>query len=428
MSNVLLVVAVASGVFLVYWSFGLARVLQTLRLPTARDGAAGSPPSGPFPSVCVVIPAHNEARNVAALVRSLLAQDAPGIHVTLALDRCTDGTAAVARDAAGGDTRLEIVEIDRCPPDWAGKVHAVWSAVERSTAARHAEYLLFADADTVFDPACVRACVTLAQRLEADLLSLLCTLTADRWFEVAVQPSAGMELMRQYPLKRANDRRRPRAFANGQFMLFRRDAYEALGGHAAVKDELLEDLALARLTVKAGRRLSVLLADGMVRCRMYESWPEFQRGWKRIYTEAAKRRADRLERWSWRTRAVGAVLPLVAALGVGGGVVGLGSDPGPRYAALGLGAAGLTAWLAVMVLAQAMARGPLWAAPLQVFGAWQVGGFLAAAARDLRRGTPTTWAGRTYVRPLRAAGSPADPSAPPLSAAAPPARSAHSAQ
>src|SRR5205823_291327 len=92
----------------------------------------------------------------------------------------------------------------------------------------------------------IRACVALLERRRLDLLSLLSTLTCDTWFERLAQPAAGFELVRQYPISRANRRSNPRAFANGQFMLFRRAAYDAIGGHGAVHDELLEDLALAR--------------------------------------------------------------------------------------------------------------------------------------------------------------------------------------
>ena len=271
------------------WGLIGHRVQRTQRIiPTLRFGqtlAAADPPAG---RVCVVVPAYNEARVIAGLVASLRAETYGQARYVLALDRCTDDTAALARVAIGRDERFEIVEIDACPSDWAGKVHAVHAGVTRSRGAADADFLLFADADTLFSPGCIASALALMRERKLDLLSLLSTLTHDTWFERVVQTAAALELMRHFPLTRVNgvDGRR-RAFANGQFMLFRRAVYDAIGGHEAVKDALLEDLALARRVDDGARRLGVFFADGLFHCRMYADWPQFRRGWKRIYTEAA---------------------------------------------------------------------------------------------------------------------------------------------
>jgi hypothetical protein len=116
--------------------------------------------------------------------------------------------------------------------------------------------------------------------------------------------------MRQYPLPLANAPvGQRRAFANGQFMLFRRDAYEAIGGHEAVKSALLEDLALAKRIEGAHRNGGVFFAAGLLHCRMYADWAQFRRGWKRIFTEAANRNARRLTVNAWRVRGLGTILP-----------------------------------------------------------------------------------------------------------------------
>ena len=125
-------------------------------VPTLRFGqtlAAADPPTG---RVCVVVPAYNEARVIAGLVASLRAETYPQLRFVLALDRCTDDTAALARAAIAGDERFEIIEIDACPADWAGKVHAVHAGVTRSRGAADADFLLFADADTLFSPGALR--------------------------------------------------------------------------------------------------------------------------------------------------------------------------------------------------------------------------------------------------------------------------------
>ena len=118
------------------WGVVWWRVEQSIRgVPTLRYGqalAAADPPTG---RVCVVVPAHNESRVIAKLVRSLRAETYRELAIVLALDRCTDDTASLARAGIAGDARFEIVEIDACPADWAGKVHAVHMGVTRSRGA-----------------------------------------------------------------------------------------------------------------------------------------------------------------------------------------------------------------------------------------------------------------------------------------------------
>ena len=203
--------------------------------------------------------------------------------------------------------------------------------------AQDADYLLFADADTVFEPGCIAASLALVRQRKLDLLSLISTLTHDTWFERVVQTAAALELMRQYPLLRANGLKDRRAFANGQFMLFTRAAYDAIGGHAAVKGALLEDLALARLIVDDRRRnAGVFLAAGLLHCRMYAGWAQFRRGWKRIYTEAADRKASRLSLSAVRVHFLGVVLPLwTLGCGLYGGLL-VGRDLTTGLSLLGL--------------------------------------------------------------------------------------------
>jgi hypothetical protein len=268
--------------------------------------------------------------------------------------------------------------------------------VTRSRGAQGAEYLLFVDADTVFEPGCIAASLALMRQRELDLLSLLSTLTHDTWFERVVQTAAAFELMRQYPPARANALRHRRAFANGQFMLFKRSAYDAVGGHAAVKDALLEDLALARLVVRHRRNPGVFLAAGLFRCRMYADWAQFGRGWKRIYTEAANRTASRLSLSALRIRVLGTVLPLwTLGCGLYATLLVL-RDIRTGWSLLGLWLVATLVWLGALVRVAAVAHAPPWTAALHVIGAWLTGSLLKEAADDLRSGRPTQWGGREY--------------------------------
>lgn len=402
---VLLILLIGIAVPLaVYWGIVFVRIGQTIReLPTGLDGIALSEARAePDPSILVVVPAHNEAGSIAPLIRSLREQDHPRFHAVLALDRCTDGTAAVARREIENDPRIEIVEIEDCPEGWAGKVNAVRTAVETCSFASGADYLLFTDADCVLHPSCLRGATALSEERGLDLLSFLSEYPPESWFEWLVQPVAGFELLRQYPLLRANrtdERQRP--FANGQFMLFRAPVYREIGGHAVAKDELLEDLALARAIKRHGGRGGALLGGGIVRCRMYESWGEFRRGWKRIYTEAAQRRSDRLREAGWRAAGLGAIMPMLClVLGPmsAGACLAWGGVPWYSVLPISVTLAGLAPFLLAMGRVHAMANSPRTAALAAPLGALLVGGVLFEAARELSTGRPTIWGGRAYHR------------------------------
>jgi glycosyltransferase involved in cell wall biosynthesis len=369
------------------------RVVPTLRLGQAL--AAADPPTG---RVCVVVPAYNEAGVIAALIRSLRTETYPQLRIVLVLDRCRDDTASLARAGVAGDERFEIIEVDACPAHWAAKVHAVHAGVTRSRGAADADYLLFADADTVFTSGCIAAAVAMMRHAKLDMLSLLSTLTHDTWFERVVQTAAVFELMRQYPLTLANALKDRRPFANGQFMLFTRDAYAAVGGHEAVKQELLEDLALVRLIDASGRKSGVFLAAGLFHCRMYADWAEFRRGWKRIYIEAANRRPRRLSRSARWIRWLGTILPVwMLSAGPLAPVVIAGDSP-MGWTLLSLWPVALLLWVGALLRISTLSRAPRWTAPLHIVGAWLTADLLSEAARDVRLREPTRWGGREYVR------------------------------
>jgi hypothetical protein len=179
-------------------------------------------------------------------------------------------------------------------------------------------------------------------------------------------------------------------------MLFRRSAYDAVGGHAAVNEALLEDLALARLVGRHRRSAGVFLAAGLLHCRMYGDWAHFRGGWKRIYTEAANRNAARLYRLALRVRFLGTVLPLWT---LGCGLYGLllaFRDIRTGWSLLGFWLVATLAWLGALLRVASVAQAPPWTAPLHVIGAWLTGSILKEAADDLRSQRPMQWGGREY--------------------------------
>ncbi len=400
-----------------YWSTVLWHVRRSgQRVRGASAGVALARAHPSERSVAIIIPAHNEEEAIARLIPTLRAQDYHRFRVVLCLDRCDDRTEQVARSLIAGDPRFEMLSIASCPEGWAGKTNAVWTGVRHATREAQGaapDLLLFADADTMFHPSCVSAAVAILEQRSLDLLSLLSTMTYTRWFERIVQPAAGMELMRQYPLLKSNGMvGRNRPFANGQFMLFRREAYEAVGGHEAVRDELLEDMALARAiaegrgTLGRSGKTGVVLAQEMLTCRMYDTWEQFRLGWKRIYIETAKRRVRRLRDGGMCALCFGAIGPAIV---MGGAIVsawrvveGWHTREQAWWIACGvLACAAIVVHVMALAMAFAMGRTPLRSILSFTLGSLLVSRILLDAARDLRSGNPVKWGGKEYRRDAR---------------------------
>ncbi|MBX3380054.1 MAG: glycosyltransferase [Phycisphaeraceae bacterium] len=404
-------IAIASALTLpaigaiVWWGLALGSMQRTQAiLGSADDGLTGTSAN---PPIIIVVPAHNEQNVIGGLIASLRGQDYSNFRVVLALDRCTDQTLASALDTINSDDRFEIVEVTECPRDWAGKVHAIHAALSGRESVPH-EVLLFADADTIFHPSCVRSCVNLLESRALDALTLLSTLTYDRGFERRVQAPASMELLVRYPPRKASRDRRRRPFANGQFILIRRSAYEKIGRHEAFREELLEDLAIARALWRERLRVHVLRAGKMLACRMYPDPAAFRRGWTRIFIEAAKRKPTRLRAWSIGVATRGFVQPFGCILGAMGSffAVWMGWSPWVFAIAGGLSAIGLVFWLASVHQFLLLCGVDRWWKRVAIvlwwpFGSLELAGLLRRAAADLRRGIPTGWAGKNYVRPAR---------------------------
>ncbi len=395
--------ALCSLTVLVYWFIAGIETLTTIwKVPTAQAGLALADavptPQRSTPRVCIVIPAHNEAEVIARITHSLIKQDYPNFSVVFALDRCTDDTLSRLRAAAAGDPRIEWIEIASCPADWAGKVNAVHHGATGTTAGRNAELLLFTDADTIFHPRCLTATVAMLQHQNIGMLSLLSTLTTNRWFELLLQPVAGFQMLTQFPLKRANRTGSARrALANGQFMLFTRKCYDAIGGHTRTSGHLLEDIKLARLVLEAGFEQSLLMAHGLVICEMYRSWPQFARGWKRIFTELSGRNPRRLRKYALRLAVLNGLLPLTAWASVlVWPLMGqFRADPLVIATAI-LGALGLICHLGAMACGLLWSGGSPLLAVLHAPGAIGVALLLRNAASDLKSGNAIQWGGKAY--------------------------------
>lgn len=386
-----------------YWLVVLYESIQAIRhLPTLRD-ALGREESkvtaGSAPAVCVIVPAHNEGANIATIASTLLKQDYPNFRVVFVLDRCTDDTLATLQRTVAGDPRVRILELTQCPPDWVGKVHAVYNGWLQSPEAQSAEYVCFADADTIWKPEALRAALGLMRWRNLGLLSLMTNLTSETWFERIVQPVACYELITQYPPRRVNRTERQRAVANGQFMMFTQRAYKAIGTHKRFKDEILEDQRMAKHVVWKKHLIGFLMADGLLYCRMYREYDRFKSGWKRIYGELAQVRPDRLRRYAARLFTFSVLLPVTTLAGLVVGAIALASTGHwAAWACTGLCAGVLAMWFGLLIAGHRWARAPVSGSLWHVPGAFITVVILLEAARDIAQGRGTTWGGRTYQR------------------------------
>ncbi len=380
--------AAIAALVVVWWVIFLIRLARMLSSGLSLRRGLQEPVDDCL--VTVVVPAHNEERVIGACIDAILAQRWDRLQIVVVADRCTDGTEAIITERMGGDDRLTLIRNTDCPDSWAGKCHAARIGAEHADG----DWLVFVDADTQAAPDLIRSAMGEAQRRDTALLSLLTDLQSRHWFERCTQPAASMALMSLYPPDRVNRDDRGRTFANGQFMLFNRDWYEQIGGHTAVKDDLLEDIAFARVISQAGGRVNILRANGLLSCSMYGSHEDFLRGWMRIFLEATGRSCRTLRKQARRQLLIGWWVPGVCVAAV---VLGLLAGEWERAVAVSIGSVGLALQVIALGWVYTIGRQPVWAVLLFPIGAWEVYRVMRWAERTLRTGEPVRWGGRTYV-------------------------------
>jgi chlorobactene glucosyltransferase len=269
----------------------LANALFALRsldvILRSRDRIEPSEPDASLPSLSIVVPARNEERQIERCLRSLLAQRHPDFEVILVDDRSEDRTRAIAEALALGEQRLKVVAGAPLPQDWVGKP---WALAQGARAARGA-WILFTDADTEHEPLAASSAARCAIDRGFDVVSLLTDQETIGIAERVFLPTILFTILLGIgALDDVNDARKPQvAIFNGQYILVSRAAYEAIGGHAAVRDEIAEDLELARRFKRDGRfRIFLAGSAGLVRTRMYRSFGEIWEGFVKNFALGAR--------------------------------------------------------------------------------------------------------------------------------------------
>ena len=260
-----------AAIVTVYWIHNRA-TLEIITTP------APPPPGGP--RISVIIPARNEAHNIKRCVEAVLMQDYPNFEVLVLDDRSTDATPAILMELSKDDSRLVVLFGEELPEGWAGKPHALYQAARSATG----EWLCFVDADTFLGPNTLSAVFHGANKTGADLYTIMTLQIVETFWEKVAQPIVFSAIATGFSPRKINDPKSRDAIANGQFIFIKRSVYDAVGGHEAIKNQIVEDKALAEQVKWNGYRLVMAAGYSLAKTRMYTSLATLWEGWtKNIY-------------------------------------------------------------------------------------------------------------------------------------------------
>jgi glycosyltransferase involved in cell wall biosynthesis len=236
------------------------------------DRSGAGPQSAALkPEVSIIVPARNEETNLGNCLQSLVTQTGVAFEIIVVDDGSTDRTRQIAESFPG----VKVISAPPLPVDWTGKNNALIAGASAASG----EWLLFTDADTVHLPGSLARALVEAKAENADILSYSPEQIVVSFAERIVMPVVFAELAAQYPPAGVRDQNSGVVAANGQYILVRRFAYEAAGGHAVVAGEILEDVALAKAFRRAGFRIFFRYGGEAVSTRMYRSWADLREGW-----------------------------------------------------------------------------------------------------------------------------------------------------
>ena len=379
-----------------FWQSGpTLAATRPVTAPTVARPAA--PPVAP--PVAIVVPARDEASVIVATLRSLLTQDYPGRYrVILVDDGSTDGTGALAREVARevNDKRLRVLDGTPPPAGWSGKLWAVAQGIDAAIpdgintginaatdTAGGVELLLLTDADIVHDPRHLSALVARAEQDGLDLVSEMVALACDSLAERALVPAFVYFFQLLYPFAWVNDPLRATAAAAGGTLLLRRRALARIGGIAAVRGALIDDVALARAFKRGGR---IWLGHSEL-ARSVRPYPGFADIWRMVVRTAyvQLRFSPLLLAATTLGMALTFLVPPAAAL-FGHGAARL----------FGVLAWGGMAWSYLPTLRR-FDRSPAWAVALPAVALFYIAATIGSAV-EYHRGRGVRWKQRDYQR------------------------------
>jgi chlorobactene glucosyltransferase len=370
---------------IVCWLISRAVGQRRLFRPLDR---CGPPPAETRGQVAIILPVRNEADNVAACVASLTAQSYPPSEVEIFVvdDHSADDTREIVARSAEHCARLQLLRSPPLPAQWIGKSHACWIGARAAPAT--AKWLCFIDADVRCEATLLACAINAATRGQIDLLSLAPRQELHSFAERLMLP-CGLYLLAFYQdLGKRQSRDCTDTTVTGQFMLIRRDAYEAVGGHAAVHSEICEDLALARLIKRSGYKVALLSGGDLLSTRMYT-------GWQTLWLGLTKNLVDMLV-GPGRTVAIAFVAVLLAWATLAIPLVDAATCAASgSCSALFVALAGSAAILALHLAGARHFRIPFWYGFLFPIG-YTIGAVMAFDSVRRRMQGRVSWKGRTY--------------------------------
>ena len=266
-----------------FWGLVVLRTRSQVHATPFRisPDESGMPLAAP---VVVVIPARDEAAHIERCVEAVLADPDPRLSVVVLDDGSTDGTDQILHALASRMPRLRVVDggSDDLPEGWLGKPWACERAA-REALGSSPDCLLFIDADVRLSRGAVPAAVSYLHSHDLDLLSVMGRLELQSFWEKVIQPAVVGLILAGNDLERVNDpaRRPERPLANGQFLLFRADAWRRIGGHEAVRGAIIDDVGLATAVVDRGGAYHLVFGPKLFACRMYSGLAEIWAGWSK---------------------------------------------------------------------------------------------------------------------------------------------------
>ncbi len=340
------------------------------------------------PLVSIILPVRNQAGTVGDCVSSLVGLEYPNREIIVVDGGSTDGTRELVQKFAH---EITLVDEEPLPVGWVGKNWACHLGYQKS----RGELLLFTDGDSVHATDSLARSVNYLQAENADLVTLAPGTILRSFWERLLQPPIFLLIMILVGGKLVNDDNRQNAIGNGQYMLFRREAYDKIGGHYAVRGKIIEDYSLGRLLKRAGMRLRFVTASDALGVRMYASLGEIWRGWrKNFYTVSEK---HMLPRAVTRIFLMFTFLVLPFAV-LGYGILLATATPLNAYLIAGLFMSGLL-WLGIVLLDNSIGVSSLYALlfPLAIIVYIFIG--IDSTVRG-SLGFGFSWKGRVYGKPI----------------------------
>jgi chlorobactene glucosyltransferase len=374
--------------FSVLWLIAVVWLIaRALRQRGALRSLLPQAVSGQPRSIAIIVPARDEAANIGRCLAGLRAQSYPAMRVLVVDDQSTDETAAIAGSFVERDRRIEIIRAPPLPPGWVGKCHACWIG---AGSASEAAWLCFMDADVFAEPMLIGSSIAVAEAEHIDLLSLAPRHELQSFAERLILPCGLYLLAFTRDVKRISARDRADVHITGQFLLVRRSAYLEVGGHAAVRDAICEDTAIASLIKAAHRKVALYGGEHLLSTRMYD-------GWGSLWPGLAKNLVDMLggTRATILTAAIGVALAWAAVLVPL--VDGLACAEGARdaCAALGIALPASAAAFGLHLAGTAFFHIPFWYGLIFPLG-YTAGALIAIDSLRRRLIGRVTWKGRTY--------------------------------